>query len=348
MLYAVLPFNKRGRGPCLDDLALSAVQVEHSHIHGGIMNLLPPHYKCRIDHLDRRLLRESCLQKLLQKLDHERALPARLLSRSHPVREYGALPSAGHLHHREIISRYPAASLPDPRRARHRIICRPLAADDRHVSLSDHLGAVALRDEPPARRLGDAFDKLLHRHLLLLHRARRHMHLILSLSVHKKMRIQHTKLFLFQMRHDLFLQAFVGEDAVLQFLRRAPDHIGKCVHLDRAPLPAPCDPVRPYQILARLVESLQHLPQEPRRHDAPLHQLPLCLCIEFVSIMVYGREHFIPHLVSMYEVLSPAPGTFFALLAHLLLHPVKHAVDLVAGKRLLSVLETEKRMRQLL
>ena len=348
MLHAVFLFNKCGGGSRLDDLALPAVQIEHRHIDSRIMDLLPAHHKRCIDHLDRGLLRETRVQQLFQQLDHHRALPARLLPGAHPVREDHTPPAARHLHHRKIIPRDLAASLADPGGAGHGIICRAFPADDCHVPLPDHLSAVTLGNESPPRRFGHPFDEILHWHFLLLHRTCSYVYLIFSFSVHKKMGIQYPDPLLFQMRHDPFFQPLVRKDAVLQLLCSAFDHIRKRIHLDRAPFPAPGDPVCPYHILPRLVEPLQHFTQKPGRHDTPLHEFPLCLCIEFISVMVYRREHFIPHLISMYKVFSPAPGTFFTLFAYLLFHPVKHAVDLIRGKRLLPVFQPEECLRQLL
>ena len=59
------------------------------------------------------------------------ALPARLLSCSHSVREDGGLSAARHVQQGEIVAGYPGTPLADPGRPLHRIERRSFHTDDR-------------------------------------------------------------------------------------------------------------------------------------------------------------------------------------------------------------------------
>ena len=168
------------------------------------------------------------------------------------------------------------------------------------------------------------------------------MDLELALPVHEKTGIQHPNPFFSEDRRQFLLQPLICEDAVLQLLRRAADHIRKCIHLYRTALPAARDTVHPYDILSGFMKTIEHLPQKARSHDTSLHQLPLRLRVELVSILIHCCQNIIPHLVSVDKILSPAPVALLAFAAHPFPHPHKHSLDLFIRKSLTLFLQPEK------
>ena len=213
--------------------------------------------------------------------------------------------------------------------------------------ITDDLGRSALQDQPAACCFRHRFNKFPGGNLLFFYCSGCDMNFIPALPGHKKMRVQHPDPLFPQGRSYLFLQTFVRENTVFQLSGRTLYHIRKSIHLNRTPFPAPGHPVNPDHILPGVMESFQHFPQKSGRHDAPLHQLSLCFCIQFIPIVIDCRKDLIPHLVRMDKVFSPAPAAFFTFSAYLFADTGKHSLDLFIRKRLPLFFQSEKCLRQL-